>query len=138
MFILSAMAGDAQALMTLMRGIIAGDAAAVARSLTASPELASSSLRLQGATRQSPHDYFFVEIAHYLYAGDTPLHAAAAAFRHALVPELVSMGADVQARNRRGAQPLHYAVDGMPGSPHWDPSAQRSTVVALLAAGADP
>ena len=64
MFILGAMVGDAQALMTLMRGIIAGDAAAVARSLTASPELASSSLRLQGATRQSPNDYFFEEISH--------------------------------------------------------------------------
>src|SRR5438874_7204473 len=130
MFILGAMVGDAQALMTLMRGIIAGDAAAVARSLTASPELASSSLRLQGATRQSPNDYFFDEIAHYLFAGDTPLHAAAAAHRKTIVPELVSMGADVRARNRRGAQPLHYAADGIPGSAHWDPNAQRDTVVA--------
>ena len=138
MFILGAMVGDAQALMTLMRGIIAGDAAAVARSLTASPELASSSLRLQGATRQSPNDYFFDEIAHYLFAGDTPLHAAAAAHRKTIVPELVSMGADVRARNRRGAQPLHYAADGIPGSAHWDPDAQRGTIVALLEAGADP
>ena len=134
---LSGVVADAQALMALMRGIVAGDYAAVASSLAASPALASSSL-LMGATRQTARDYFFVEIAHYLYAGDTPLHAAAAAFRHAIVPELVSVGADVQARNRRGAQPLHYAADGMPGSAHWDPSAQRSTVVALLEAGADP
>ena len=132
------MVGDAQALMTLMRGIVAGDAAAVARSLAASPALASSSLRRQGATRQSPHDYFFDEIAHYLFAGDTPLHAAAAAHRKTIVPELVSMGADVRARNRRGAQPLHYAADGIPGSGHWDPNAQRDTIVALLEAGADP
>src|SRR5439155_16796505 len=48
------------------------------------------------------------------------------------------MGADVRARNRRGAQPLHYAADGIPGSAHWDPKAQRNTVVALLEAGADP
>ena len=136
--ILSAMAGDAQALMTLMRGIVAGDAKSVARSLAASPSLASSSLRLEGARRLSTQDYFFDEIDHYLFAGDTPLHAAAAAHRKAIVHELVSMGADVRARNRRGAQPLHYAVDGIPGSAHWDPTAQRDTVVALLEAGADP
>ena len=123
MFTLSAMGGDTQPLMMLMRGIVAGDAAAVARLLAASPALASSSLRLQGATRRSTKDYFFDEIAHYLLAGDTPLHAAAAAHRKTIVRELVSMGADVRARNRRGAQPLHYAADGIPGSGHWDPNA---------------
>jgi hypothetical protein len=132
------MAGDAQALMILMRGIVAGDAKAVARSLAASPALASSSLRLEGATRLSAQNYFFDEIAHYLYAGDTPLHAAAAAHRKTIVHDLVSMGADVRARNRRGAQPLHYAADGIPGSAHWDPKAQRDTIVVLLEAGADP
>src|ERR1700739_2130644 len=104
-------------MMVLMRDIVAGNTAAVAQSLAASPALASSSLR-QGATRQSAQDFFFYEIAHYLYAGDTPLHAAAAAHRKALVSELLSKGADVGARNRRGAQPLHYAADGMPGSAH--------------------
>ena len=132
------MDGDARALMVLMRGIVAGDAATVARSLAASPGLASSSLRLHGATKPSTHDYYFDEIAHYLFAGDTPLHAAAAAHRKTIVPELVSLGADVSARNRRGAQPLHYAADGIPGSTHWDPDAQRETIVALLEAGADP
>jgi hypothetical protein len=132
------MAGDAQALMTLMRSIVAGDAKAVARSLAASPALASSSLRLEGATRLSAQDYFFDEIAHYLYAGDTPLHAAAAAHRKTIVHDLVWLGADVRARNRRGAQPLHYAADAVPGSAHWDPKAQRDTIVVLLEAGADP
>ena len=132
------MVGDAQALMILMRAIVVGDAAAVARSLARSPVLASSSLPPQGATNPSTRDHFFDEIAHYLYAGDTPLHAAAAAHRKSIVLELVSMGADVGARNRRGAQPLHYAADGIPGSAHWDPNAQRDTVVALLEAGADP
>jgi len=47
------------------------------------------------------------------------------------------MGADVRTRNRRGAQPLHYAVDGA-GFSRWDPNAQRDTAVALLEAGADP
>jgi ankyrin repeat protein len=132
------MVADARELMTLMRGIAAGDTAAVARSLAASPTLASSSLRVQGATTQSAQDYLFKEIAHYIYVGDTPLHAAAAAHRHVMVSELVSMGADVRARNRRGAEPLHYAADGIPGAAHWDPDAQRETVVALLEAGADP
>src|SRR5256885_5062043 len=131
------MVADATALMTLMRGIVAGDITEVARSLAAAPYLASASLR-QGATRQSAQDHFFDEIAHYVYAGDTALHVAAAGYRHALVPELTSVGAHVRARNRRGAEPLHYAADGMPGSPHWDPSAQKATVVALLEAGADP
>src|SRR5205814_5197512 len=98
--ILSGMVADARALMTLMRGIVAGDTAEVARSLAASPAFASSSLRLHGGTRQSEQDFFSEEIAHYLYGGDTPLHAAAAAHRPAIVSELVSMGADVRARNR--------------------------------------
>ncbi|HYL08902.1 MAG TPA: ankyrin repeat domain-containing protein [Candidatus Udaeobacter sp.] len=126
-----------QALMILVRAIVAGDAAAVAQSLATSPALASTSLR-QGATRQSAQDYFYNEIAHYLFAGDTPLHAAAAAHQKAIVSELLSMGADVRARNRRGAQPLHYAADGMPGSAHLDPDAQRDTIIALLEVGADP
>src|SRR5207245_10988851 len=76
--ILSAMAGDAQALMIFMRSIVAGDAEAVARSLAASPALASSSLRLEGATRLSTQDYFFDEIDDYLFAADAQLAAASA------------------------------------------------------------
>jgi ankyrin repeat protein len=41
-------------------------------------------------------------------------------------------------RNRRGAEPLHYAVDGIPGSRYWNPGAQAATVAALIEAGADP
>ena len=131
------MVGDDDALMKLMRQIVGGNAAAVTRSLAAAPALASSSLG-RGATRRSARDYFLTDIAHYVFAGDTPLHAAAAAHRPTIVLELVAMGADVRARNRRGAEPLHYAADGMPGSAHWDPIAQLDTVVALLEAGADP
>src|SRR5437763_16918902 len=85
------MVGDTQALMILMRAIVVGDAAAVARSLARSPVLVSSSLPPQGATNPSTRDHFFDEIAHYLYAGATPLHAAAAAHRKSSVVELVSM-----------------------------------------------
>lgn len=81
---------------------------------------------------------FDPEFRHHVYAGDTPLHGAAARHDPALVRTLLAAGADVNARNRRGAQPLHYAVDAMPGSRCWDPVAQRETVALLLAARADP
>jgi ankyrin repeat protein len=51
---------------------------------------------------------------------------------------LVAAGAAVRARNRRGAEPLHYAADGGPGSPVWNPTAQTATVALLIDAGADP
>jgi hypothetical protein len=51
--------------------------------------------------------------------------------------KLIAMG-DVRARNRRGAEPLHCAADGVPGSPSWDPTAQAAIVAYLIGAGADP
>ena len=44
----------------------------------------------------------------------------------------------MRARNRRGAEPLHYAADGAPGAPAWDPDAQYAIVEVLIAAGANP
>jgi ankyrin repeat protein len=90
------------------------------------------------ATRQSVREQYLEEIDHHLYLGDTPLHIAAAAYRVLIIRELVACGADVSARNRRGAEPLHYAADGIPGSQNWNPAAQREAVEALLDAGADP
>lgn len=52
--------------------------------------------------------------------------------------ELVNAGAAVAAANRRGAEPLHYAVDGSPGSARWNPVAQKATVLCLVELGADP
>ena len=52
--------------------------------------------------------------------------------------KLIGMGGDVRARNRRGAEPLHYAADGGPGSRAWNPAAQAATVTSLIQAGADP
>ncbi|WP_236788869.1 ankyrin repeat domain-containing protein [Amycolatopsis sp. GM8] len=131
------MADDAE-LMTLIKAIVADDAAKVSALLADAPALASTRAMLRGATRQTAEQYFFAEIGHYVYAGDTALHIAAAAFRAAMINELLAAGADVQARNRRGAQPLHYAADGNPGSRRWDPEQQREAVRCLLAAGADP
>src|SRR5262249_30413480 len=78
------------------------------------------------------------EIEHYMYAGDTALHVAAAAYQQQTVRKLIGAGADVRARNRHGAEPLHYAADGMPGSRAWNPRAQAATVACLIEAGADP
>jgi hypothetical protein len=123
--------------MALVRAIVAGDATAADELLAESPELATARADT-GATRQAAADHYLTEIAHYLYAGDTALHLAAAGHRDDLARSLIRRGADVGARNRRGAEPLHYAADGGPGSAGWDPGAQAATIACLLEAGADP
>ncbi len=125
------------ALMTLVRAIVDDDAAAELRLLATSGSLASARAG-EGAARGAAADCYLAGIGHYLYAGDTALHIAAAAYRLPVVRQLITMGADVGARNRRGAQPLHYAADGIPGSPHWNPDAQAATITRLIEAGADP
>jgi Ankyrin repeats (3 copies)/Ankyrin repeat len=86
------------------------------------------------ATATSDTDAFFADIAHHLYARDTALHMAAAAFRRPVAALLMAHGADCRARNRRGAEPLHYASDAN----RWEPDAQAETIAYLLAVGADP
>lgn len=130
-------ATEVVALMPLVRAIVADDSAAALALLTATPALATACLAT-GASRQEAKTYFLTPIGHYVYAGDTALHVAAAAYRTDIVEKLIAMGADVHARNRRGAAPLHYAADGGPGSPAWNPSAQAATIACLIAAGADP
>jgi ankyrin repeat protein len=105
--------------------------------LGASPSLAQQSLAV-GATRAGATDFFFEEIGHYLYGGDTPLHAAAAGYRREIAKELLQNGASVAAVNRRGAAPLHYAADGGPAVRAWNPAAQAEMVTLLIKAGADP
>jgi len=102
-----------------------------------SPALATASVVL-GATRRDAAHYYLDEINHYVYVGDTALHIAAAAYQPDLVRTLIEIGADVSAANRRGAQPLHYAADGAPGSAAWRPVAQAAVIAALIAADADP
>jgi ankyrin repeat protein len=79
-----------------------------------------------------------VPIHHYVYAGDTALHISAAAHHRGLAQSLVACGAAVRARNRRGAEPLHYAADGGPDTNDWDPNAQSELISYLIDAGADP
>lgn len=130
------MVGDAE-LMSLIRAIAAGDESTVSTLLAEMPALATHRMA-QGATRQKSSHWFLDQIKHYVYAGDTALHLASATFRPAMIRQLLGLGASVHAGNRRGAQPLHYAVDGGPGSPTWNPPMQRETIVCLLDAGADP
>ena len=121
------------AFLDFVRLVVSGETDDVSRSLAASPAFATAPSDV-GATRQDASTFFFSEIAHYIYAGDTALHMAAAAFRRPVAELLVAHGADCRAQNRRGAESLHYAADAN----HWDPAAQAETIQYLLSVGADP
>lgn len=124
---------DSSSFSKLVHAVVRGETAVVSRMLATSPELATMH-STAGGTRQNASEWFFEEIAHYMYAGDTALHMAAAAFHRPAAESLIEHGAVCRARNRRGAEPLHYAADAN----HWQPAAQKDTIEYLLAAGADP
>jgi ankyrin repeat protein len=118
--------------LEFIRLVVAGDTDRVSRRLSAAPALATSALPV-GATRQQATDFFFTAISHYLYPGDTALHVAAAACSRPMAELLMSHGADCGARNRLGAQPLHYAADG-----RREPRAQAGVIEYLISMGAEP
>ena len=122
-----------QDFMILIRAIVADDVEIYSRLLTASPSLVQERAAV-GASRDSENEYYFKEIEHYLYAGDTALHMAAAGFRWFIAQDLLEKGADTSAKNRRGAEPLHYASD----SNIWNPFPQAATIDRLIRAGANP
>src|SRR6267142_5784433 len=105
--------------MDLMASIASADTATVTEMIAARADLARISAT-KGASRADAFRYFFPQIRHYLYAGDTALHIAAAGFRVEAVRLLLDHGADFTTRNRRGAEPLHYASD----CNTWHPAAQ--------------
>jgi len=77
-------------------------------------------------------------IAHWVYAGDTALHVAAAGYRVEIARILLAAGADPgSAKNHRSSQPLHYAADGYLESATWDAKRQVRMIELLLKAGAD-
>jgi ankyrin repeat protein len=119
--------------LDFVRLVLDGDLDQVSRRLAKNRALATISCDI-GATREEASAFFFPEIAHYLYARDTALHMAAAGFRRDVAALLVAHGANCRARNRRGAEPLHYATDAN----RWDPIAQAETITFLISAGADP
>src|SRR5258708_18228341 len=100
--------------VSLIRAIIHDDAPEVAKLLETSPLLARECLAV-GASRQGPTIFSLKEFPHYLYAGDTPLHAAAAGYRLDFARELIKKGADVAAPDRAGAPPMHYTPVRAPG-----------------------
>jgi hypothetical protein len=99
--------------------------------LTATPSLAT-------ARMARPDEFFLAEQGAQVYAGDTALHAAGFSYDSEMAHDLVTRGADIRARNRRGAEPLHAAVIGGPGSAGWDPARQCEVIRYLIEAGADP
>ena len=119
--------------LDFVRLVVSGELGELSKRLAESPALATMSADV-GATRQGSTPFFFPNIAHYLYKGDTALHMAAAAFRRPVAELLLAHGADCRAKNRRGAEPLHYAADAN----HWDPAAQADVIDCLISVGADP
>jgi ankyrin repeat protein len=116
-----------QEFLDFVRVVTTGDIDQVSRCLDENPAFATESADV-GATRQVSAPFFFTNISHYLYAGDTALHMAAAAFQRAIATLLVERGADCRAKNRRGAEPLHYAAD----TNRSDPIAQADTIAYLI------
>lgn len=122
---------DSADLASLLMAIAAGDRAFAGTLLDAAPSLATA--------RLARRDEFFIDRCHaQVYEGDTALHAAAFAYDRQTAQDLVARGANVRARNRRGAEPLHAAVTGEPGTANWDPARQRAVIEYLVGAGADP
>lgn len=124
---------ETSALLELVQLIIDGDLKLATRRLRSLPDLATMALPI--SKKQAPKsETFFVEIRHSMYGGDTALHMAAAAFSRPMAELLVSNGADCRAKNRRGAEPLHYASDGNESnSKH-----QADVIKYLVSVGADP
>lgn len=114
-----------------MRAIAADQAAVVAQLLATSPELA-----LDRLTRDE--EFFLALRRAQVYAGDSALHAAAFSYSVEAARQLVGLGADVRARNRRGAEPLHSSAIGAPGSSAWDSQRQCDIIAYLVEVGADP
>lgn len=115
---------------SLFAAILADDRATVKALLKAHPRLSAHAAQTQPLLDTG--------IAHWMYVGDTALHAAAAGNRVEIAKMLLADGADPDAaKNHRRSQPLHYAADGCLENPHWDPKRQVAMIRLLLEAGAD-
>jgi hypothetical protein len=118
-------------LTELFVAIAASDEQTALALLDAAPSLVTAGL-------PRDEEFLVAERLAQVYQGDTALHAAAFSYDTAMATELIGRGASIRARNRRGAEPLHAAVMGGPGAPHWNPTQQRAVIGYLIEAGADP
>ena len=113
----------------LLKAILDDDLEAVKRLLKADPSLATVWISEPRLYRD--------KITHWLYAGDVPLHFAAAGYRLEIVQLLLAAGADPNSiRNHRESSPLHYAADTCLTSLAWNARNQVETICYLLKAGA--
>lgn len=114
----------------ILKAIVDDDRAAVRTLLAKDPGLVT---RLIKAPR-----LYQSKIFHWIYAGDTVLHLAAAGYRVEIVRLLLAAGADPNARsNHRRSGPLHYAADGYITGPVWDADRQVETIECLLEGGTE-
>jgi hypothetical protein len=114
---------------SLVEAILDDDRAWVKELLKQNPTLAAA-----GATKARLES----SITHWIYAGDTALHVAAAGHRVEIAKLLLDVGAGVSAAmNHRRSQPLHYAADGFLESASWNAKRQVRMIEVLLTAGAD-
>src|SRR5690349_1474368 len=112
-------------LMTVVRQLARGEA--IVAALRASPGL---------ATAVATEDVLLEALPHWVYRGDTLLHVCACVYAVEPAKALLRLGAGVRAKNRRGAEPLHYAADGGPNLSTWNPGRQAKMIALLLEAGA--
>jgi ankyrin repeat protein len=94
------------------------------------------SLAITGLARSE--EFFLAERLAQVYEGDTALHAAGFSYDSEMARKLIAGGADIRAKNRRGAEPLHAAATGSPDSPTWNPAEQCDVIRFLVESGADP
>lgn len=118
-------------LTELLRSIATGNHEVSMKLLAYAPELAKA-----GEIRSK--EFFLEERLVQIYEGDTALHAAGFSYDLKIGPVLLGLGADIRAKNRRGAEPLHAATIGNPDSVTWNPKNQRDVILLLVRSGADP
>jgi hypothetical protein len=114
----------------LLAAIVDDDAETVGALLKADRTLATR--------RISTPKLYRSKIFHWIYAGDTALHLAAAGYRVKIARLLLKAGADPNAAtNHRKSTPLHYAADGFITGPVWGADKQVKMIDCLLRSGAD-
>jgi hypothetical protein len=111
-------------LTSLLIAIAILDHKSVMDLLGATPSLATA--RLARAD-----EFFLTECLTQVHEGDTALHAAGFSYDAETARDLIARGAEVRDRNRRGAEPLHAAVAGVPGSGAWNPTCQQGVIHCL-------